>query len=90
LIHLSLLAAAEANLPSTTSWSPSVMLVMVACNILGVYIAAKTVKRPGVGTPMPIPGLADNFSVSQLVAGTCLGHIIGAGMILGLASGGAI
>jgi photosystem I subunit X len=56
--------------PMSQAWSPTVAIVMVVANVLGV-----------------LPG---GISVSQLIGGTCFGHILGAGAILGLTSQGVI
>ncbi|PSB01455.1 photosystem I reaction center subunit PsaK [Merismopedia glauca] len=86
---VSLLAEAGA-VPYTAGWSPSVAIIMILFNIFGVFLAAKTVQNPGVGTPLALPGIAEKFSVAQLLAGTAFGHILGTGVILGLATTGVL
>jgi photosystem I subunit 10 len=74
-----LLAAA----PLSQAWSPTVAIVMVIANVLGILMAATGVQKkagPQLG----------GFSVAQIVGGACLGHILGAGAILGLTSQGVI
>ncbi len=65
------------------AWSPTVAIVMVVANVLGV-LASTTVKHKAG------PQLPGGISVAQLVGGTCFGHILGAGAILGLTSQGVI
>jgi photosystem I subunit X len=72
-----LLAAA----PMSQAWSPTTAIVMAVCNLLGVVAATKAKK---VG-PMLGP-----LSAGQFVGGTCFGHLLGAGAILGLTGVGAI
>ncbi len=73
-----LLAAA----PMSQAWSPTVAIVMVVANVLGVLAATTVQKKAG-----PQFG---GISLAQVVGGTCFGHILGAGAILGLTSQGFI
>jgi photosystem I subunit X len=75
-----LLATATLSQP----WSPTVAIVMVICNILGVFAAATTSKVK-VG-----PEVAGGLTLGQFVGGTCFGHLLGAGTILGLTNFGVI
>jgi photosystem I subunit 10 len=81
MLHSALLFAAA---PMSQPWSPTVAIVMVICNVLGVLAATKSQVKSGPATP--IGGL----SLGQVVGGTCFGHILGAGTILGLTSFGVI
>lgn len=85
MIH-SILLAAQATVPVTPVWSFKIALVMVICNILGLVFARIGTQDRGTKPPSPIPG----FGFPQLLAGTCFGHILGAGAILGLTNIGAI
>ncbi|MFB2919414.1 MULTISPECIES: photosystem I reaction center subunit PsaK [Aerosakkonema] len=84
LINSMILAAAQSTVPATPSWSLSIGLVMIICNILGIAIARYATQergsQPSLG-PIGIP---------QLIAGTCFGHILGAGVILGLTNVGSL
>jgi photosystem I subunit X len=74
-----LLAAAT---PLSQVWSPTIAIVMVVANVLGV-LAAAGAKKAG-------PALPGGFTVAQLIGGTCFGHVLGAGAILGLTAMGTI
>jgi photosystem I subunit X len=75
------------TVPATSEWNLTVGVVMVLCNIAGVLIAQNWVQKKGVGASFP---LGDNFSVGQFVGGTAFGHLLGAGVILGLTNMGVI
>jgi photosystem I subunit 10 len=75
-----LLAAA----PLSQAWSPTVAIVMVVANVLGVLAAVSGVQKKAG------PQLPGGLSVAQIIGGTCFGHILGAGAILGLTSQGVI
>lgn len=77
---------------TTSSWSVSAGLVMLLCNLFAIVIGRFAIQNPGVGPDLPIPkpALWKNFGVPELIATACLGHILGAGMILGLANAGAL
>lgn len=64
------------------AWSPTIAIVMVAANVLGV-LAATVAKKAG-------PSLVGGFTAAQLIGGTCFGHLLGAGAILGLTRIGVI
>ena len=64
------------------AWSPTIAIVMVAANVLGV-LAATGSKKAG-------PALAGGFTAGQLIGGACFGHVLGAGAILGLTRIGII
>lgn len=75
-----LLAAAT---PLSQEWSPTIAIVMVVANVLGV-LAATVAKKAGPTLP------GGMLTVAQLIGGTCFGHVLGAGAILGLTSNGVI
>ena len=64
-------------------WSTTVAIVMVVANVLGIFAAANT-KKAGPA----LPGGA--LTIAQLIGGTCFGHVLGVGAILGLTSYGVI
>ena len=91
MITQTLFAAVQSTVPATPEWSPIVGLVMIICNLLAIAIGRFAIQQPGVGASLPIDsGLFQNFGIPELLATTSLGHIIGAGVILGLASAGAL
>jgi photosystem I subunit X len=69
--------------PLSQAWSPTVAIVMVVANVLGVLAAAGVKHKVG-------PQLPGGISVAQMIGGTCFGHVLGAGAILGLTSQGII
>jgi photosystem I subunit X len=80
MLHTTLLAIVPVTMSQT--WSPTIAIVMVAANVLGV-LTATVAKKAG-------PSLVGGFTVAQLIGGTCFGHLLGAGAILGLTQMGII
>ena len=78
--------------PSTIDWNPSVALVMIMCNLFAIAIGRYAIQQSGKGPdlPVPKPEVWTNFGVPELLATTSLGHILGAGMILGLSNAGVL
>lgn len=86
-----LVLAAQAS-PTTIDWNPSVAIVMIMCNLFAIAIGRYAIQNPGQGPelPVPQPEVWDKFGVPELLATTSLGHIIGAGVILGLGNAGVL
>lgn len=84
--------AAQATVPHTVTWSPSVGLIMILCNLLAIGIGYYAIQNTGKGPSLPIPQLASrkSFGVPELLATASFGHILGAGMILGLSNAGIL
>lgn len=82
MIYSTLIAAA----PTTLPWSPNVAIVMILCNVFAIAIGKFTIQQQNVGAPTPIAGM----SAGAVVGSACLGHILGAGVILGLANVGGL
>ena len=76
--------------PATFEWSPKVALVMISCNILAYAIARATIQKPNEGFEIPNSKFFGGLSHASFVGANCLGHIIGIGTILGLASRGVL
>jgi photosystem I subunit X len=87
-----LILAAQSTVPTTTAWSPSIGVIMIFCNLLAIVIGYFAIQNTGAGPNLPVPQLASrkSFGVPELLATTSLGHILGAGMILGLSSAGIL
>ena len=88
----STLILAVSSTPKTIDWSVSVCLIMILCNLFALVIGRYFIQKPGQGPALPVPK-ADvwyNFGVAELLASTSLGHILGAGIILGLANAGVL
>lgn len=85
----SLLAAAA---PRTVEWSPMVGFVMSLCCLLAVAIGRPAIQRRGVGPKLPLegPALFEGFGIPELLATMSFGHILGAGLILGLSNAGVL
>ncbi|NER53110.1 MAG: photosystem I reaction center subunit PsaK [Symploca sp. SIO1A3] len=90
MIHSILLATT----PTTLEWSPTVGLVMILCNLFAIIVGRFAIKNAGVGPDLPAgeskPDILKNFGFAELLATTSFGHILGAGLILGLANAGVL
>ncbi len=89
---ISNLVLAAHSTPSTIDWNPSVALVMIMCNLFAIAIGRYAIQQSGKGPdlPVPKPEVWTNFGLPELLATTSLGHILGAGMILGLSNAGVL
>ncbi|MEW6494070.1 MAG: photosystem I reaction center subunit PsaK [Cyanobacteriota bacterium] len=90
-INSLLLAAAQATVPTTPEWTPTIGVVMVLCNLFAFVIGRFAIQRKGTGPDLPVskPDILANFGIPELLATASFGHILGAGVILGLANAGA-
>lgn len=79
-----------AAVPDTLTWSPKVAVVMILCNILAIAFGKLTIKYPSAGPAMPSPELFGGFGLPAVLGTASFGHILGAGVILGLANLGAL
>ena len=82
----SLLAA----VPVTTQWDIRVGLTMIICNIVAIAIGKFTMKNISAGPQLPSDSLFGGMGLPALLATTSFGHVLGAGVILGLANSGAL
>jgi photosystem I subunit X len=91
LLYTTLLAVA-ANVPPTSNWSPMVGLVMILANLFAVAIGYRAIQNPGKGPGLPVgmPPVLKKFGVPELLGTLSFGHIIGAGLILGLSNAGVL
>ena len=89
---ISTLILAAQPTPSTIEWNTSVALIMIFCNLFAIAIGRYAIQKPGQGPdlPVPKPELWSSFGLAELLATTSLGHILGAGMILGLSNAGVL
>ncbi len=78
--------------PITAEWSFQVAIIMVTCNLFAIAIGRYAIQKSGVGPALPVslPGLFDGFGLPELLATASFGHILGAGMILGLGNAGIL
>jgi len=72
------------------SWSPTIGIIMVICNIIAIAFAKSTVKYPNSEPALPSSSFFGGMGVPGLLATTSFGHVLGAGVILGLHSIGKI
>jgi photosystem I subunit 10 len=93
MIHSSLLFTLAA-VPSTVQWSPKVAAIMITCNLfaiaIGFYAIPSKNRGKGPDIPVQLPGLFSGFGITELLATASFGHVLGAGMILGLANAGLL
>jgi photosystem I subunit 10 len=80
------------TIPTTTSWNLSVGIIMSLCNVFAFIIGYFAIQKTGQGQGLPLPQLASKktFGLPELLATMSFGHILGAGMVLGLSSGGIL
>nr|YP_009391602.1 photosystem I reaction center subunit X [Laurenciella marilzae]ARW59746.1 photosystem I reaction center subunit X [Laurenciella marilzae] len=76
-------------LSNNSTWSIQVSIIMCICNVISVGIGRYAIKVRSFGPSIPIFG-AEGFGLPELLATTSLGHIIGAGTIIGLRTTGII
>lgn len=73
-----------ALVPQTVAWSGKTCAVMVLSNMLCIISGRYVIQVKGTGPSLPISGSFAGFGLPELLASTSLGHIVGAGAILGL------
>ncbi|MBF2080380.1 MAG: photosystem I reaction center subunit PsaK [Synechococcales cyanobacterium T60_A2020_003] len=81
-----------AAVPSTPAWSPSVAAIMITCNVFAIVIGYYAIQQRGVGPKLPVelPAIFTGFGIPELLATASFGHLLGAGMILGLGNAGLL
>ncbi len=87
-----LLLAAASNVPTTSPWNFSVALIMIFANLFAFIVGYFAIQKTGQGPSLPVPQLASkkSFGLPELLATASFGHILGAGLILGLSSAGIL
>jgi photosystem I subunit 10 len=81
-----LLAAATTPL----EWSPTVGIIFIIANIIAIIFGKLTIKYPSSEPALPSAQFFGGFGVPALLATTAFGHILGAGLVLGLHNLGRI
>ncbi len=77
--------------PRSVEWSPSVAIVMIICNVLAIAIGKFTIQHKNVGLGLPSSNqFFGGMGHGAMLGVTSLGHILGAGAILGLSSAGVL
>ena len=82
-MYSTLLMAATA-VQGSSEWSPKVAIVMIICNILAIAFGKATIQQQNVGPALPSPALFGGMGLGALLGTTSFGHVLGAGVILGL------
>jgi len=77
---------------NTSPWSLNTAIVMIAANLFAIAIGYYAIQKRGVGPGLPVemPAMFTGFGVPELLATMSFGHIIGAGLILGLSNAGIL
>ena len=83
MLNMPLFAVAE----RAVNWGPNVAIVMIVCNVVAIAIGRATISRKNVG---PAPTTFGGMSLAALIGSASLGHILGAGAILGLSNLGVL
>lgn len=74
---------------NTSTWSVTNSIIMIVCNLLCIGIGRYAIQVRGLGPSIPVFGL-EGLGLPELIATTSLGHIIGAGTIIGLSTIGIL
>ncbi len=80
-----------ATIPDT-SWSPSVGLVVVVCNLLTIALGRYVIQQRGKGPSLPVglPAFFEGFGLPELLGTASLGHVLAAGVVSGLQYSGVL
>ena len=81
---------AAAYVPTTVEWSPKVAIVMIICNIIAIAFGKYTMQNTSAEPSLPSAEFFGGMGLPALLGTTSLGHVIGVGVILGLATVGAL
>ena len=91
MLYTNLLGAVLEAGVTTPEWSFKVALIMITCNVFAICIGYGAIQKAGKGPAIPgLPGLFTGFGIPELLATTSFGHLLGAGMILGLGNAGLL
>lgn len=66
-------------------WSSKIAVIMILSNLICIIIGRYAIRVKGLGPSIPVSNL-EGLGLPELLATTSLGHIVGAGTILGLKS----
>ena len=87
-----LMMLAETTPVVTSQWNLSVGVIMITANLFTFILGYFAIQKTGAGPDLPLPQLASKkkFGLPELLATASLGHILGAGIILGLSNAGLL
>ena len=92
--NLNLFLGVQSTAGQTVEWSFSVAIIMILCNVfaivIGYYGISKENRGKGPALPVSLPRIFTGFGFPELLATASLGHLLGAGVILGLANAGVL
>lgn len=71
-------------------WSPTIAIIMILCNVVAIAFAKYTVNPKNTGPELPSSSMFGGFGLGGVIGITSFGHILGAGVILGLSNMGVI
>nr|YP_009296236.1 photosystem I subunit X [Sebdenia flabellata]AOM65171.1 photosystem I subunit X [Sebdenia flabellata] len=77
------------TIPHTSNWSTQTAIIMIICNLICIGIGRYAIQVRGLGPSIPVLK-QEGFGLPELLATTSLGHVIGAGTIIGLSTIGII
>lgn len=76
----------------TVQWNLSVGAIMIFANLFAFILGYFAIQKTGAGPDLPLPQLASRkkFGLPELLATGSFGHILGAGIVLGLSNAGLL
>nr|YP_009391399.1 photosystem I reaction center subunit X [Platysiphonia delicata]ARW59543.1 photosystem I reaction center subunit X [Platysiphonia delicata] len=72
-------------LSQESAWPMQTAIIMIMCNLLTIMIGRYAIKKRSLGPSISILA-TEGLGLPELIATTSLGHVIGAGTIIGLKS----
>jgi photosystem I subunit X len=93
MVNFSSLVIALATAERPVDWSIQVGLIMLTCNVFAFVVGRYAIKNAGASgmdLPAKVPAAMQGFGIPELLAVASFGHILGAGMILGLTNSGLL
>ncbi len=76
----------------TVAWNPNVSIIMITCCLFSVLMGRFAIKNRGVSPSLgsATPSFLQGFGVAEMLGTMSFGHILGAGMILGMGNAGLL
>ena len=73
-----------ATATTTLEWSPNIGIIMIVAHICAIAVGKFTIQQPNAKPELPAPQFFGGFGLPAVLATASFGHILGAGIILGL------